>query len=462
MNREHAAAPQPNEPSPAQPDGQPQVPPVAPAAAAVAAPIPAERWVIATEQSALLPLLRRPRGWRRVLVVTLPLIVVGVLAYAAQMTQGLGVTGMSNRTPWSLYIVNFVFFIGASAGGIVVASLAYALGLEHFKPVARLAEVTALTCLTLATIFITLDVGRPDRLWHLLRHGNLSSPLVWDVTSIAIYSLLAFALVYFSVRADVVRLSAMMPHRRRLYRMLALGRTDLSPEAVDRDHRTLHALALLSVPAAIAVHTVTAWILGLVKAQPGWHTAILAPMFIVSAVVSGIALTIAAAVVSRWALGVRIDEDVIRSLARILFFTLPVLGYLFVSEMITAVYPKEPEGVHVFAEMAFGRWGLTFWFTLCGLLGAFVLLAAAKRFSLRTIGLASFAVVLAVLAERWNIVIPTQTATSHLPYGMPGYTPSAVELAITAAAYAGGVLAYLVLTRTLPMVDLSVEREAHR
>lgn len=431
------------------------------AAAAGAAALPAERWVMATDQTALLPLIRPPKGWGWILTLCVPLIAVGVVAYGAQTYEGLGVTGMGNRTPWSFYIVNFVFFIGASAGGIVVASLAYALGFEHFKPVARLAEVTALTCLTLAAVFITLDVGRPERLWHLVRYGNLTSPLLWDVTSITLYGVLAFALVYFSIRSDLVRLTATMPQRRGIYRLLALGRGDLSPEAIAKDKKALHALALLSIPAAIAVHTVTAWILGLVKSQEGWHTAIIAPMFITSAVVSGVALTIAAAVVSRWALGVRIGEDVIRSLARILFFALPVLGYLLVSELITGVYPRKPGALHVFSEMTSGRWGFVFWFALCAFAVAFALLGFAKRLSLRTIGVASFLVVLAVLAERWNIVIPSLTGGKHLPYAMPGYAPSAVELLIAAAAYAGGVLAYLVLTRLLPMVDLSVEREAH-
>jgi molybdopterin-containing oxidoreductase family membrane subunit len=422
----------------------------------------AERWVMAIDQSALLPLIRAPKGWPYLLALTLGLVLLGVVAYAAQLWEGLGLTGMSNRTPWSLYIVNFVFFIGASAGGIVVASLAYALKLEHFKPIARLAEVTALTCLTLATVFISLDVGRPERLWHLLVYGNTTSPLLWDVTSITIYAVLAFALVYFSVRADLVRLMAELPRRRRLYRMLALGRTDVSPESVERDKRALHALALISVPAAVAVHTVTAWILGIVKAQPGWHTAIIAPVFIVSAVVSGIALTIAAAVVSRWALGVRVSEEVIRSLARILFFALPVLGYLLFSELITAVYASEPEGVHVFSEMAFGRYAFVFWFTLLGQLVPFVLLGFARRLSLRSIGLASLLLVFAVLGERWNIVIPSLAGTSRLPYVLPGYTPSLVEITITVAAWAGGVLAYVVLTRTLPMVALGAEHEAHR
>lgn len=463
MSRDQNLSVQQAEPAAAEPERAPQTGVAGSAAdAAGAAPLTSERWVMATDQTAMLPLIRTPKGWRWVLALCLPLVGAGVLAYAAQMIDGLGVTGMSNRTPWSFYIVNFVFFIGASAGGIVVAALAYALKFEHFKPVARLAEITALTCLTLASVFITLDVGRPDRLWHLVRYGNLTSPLVWDVTSITVYGVLAFALVYFSLRSDLVRLTATMPRRRTFYRLLALGRTELTPEAIAKDKKVLHTLALLSVPAAVAVHTVTAWILGLVKAQEGWHTAIIAPMFIVSAVVSGVALTIVAAVVSRWALGVRIGEDVVRSLARILFLALPVLGYLLVSELITGVYPRKPGAIHVFSEMTFGRWGFVFWLALAAFVVAFALLGFARKLSLRTIGFASLLVVLAVLAERWNIVLPSLTGASHLPYAMPGYTPSAVELVIAVAAYAGGVLAYVVLSRVLPMVDLSVEREAHR
>lgn len=463
MKREPGTAPERTGAAASQPDREPKIPLDDPALSATgAAALPAERWVMATDQTALLPLIRAPKGWPYILALTIPLIAAGVYAYATQMAVGLGVTGMSNRTPWSLYIVNFVFFIGASAGGIVVASLVYALKLDQFKPVARLAEVTALTCLTLATIFITLDVGRPERLWHLVRYGNVTSPLVWDIAIISIYGLLAFALVYFSLRADLVRLRAEMPRRRGLYRALALGRTDISPEALERDKARLRILAIISVPAAVAVHTVTAWILGVVKAQPGWHTSVLAPMFIVSAVTSGVALTIVAAVVSRSVLRVRIGEDVIRGLSRILFFAVPVLGYMQLSELVTAVYAREPEGVKVFQEMMFGRYSFLFWFTLLGQVVPFVLLGFANRLKMWAISCASLVVVLAVLAERWNIVLPSLTGTSHLPFAMPGYTPSVAEITMTVAAYAGGVLVYVILSRIVPMLELTVEREARR
>src|SRR3972149_3801833 len=98
-----------------------------------------------------------------------------------QLRIGLGVTGMNAPTYWGAYIVNFVFFVGLSAGGIVVSGLVHAFKMERYRAVARIAEVIAIACILMAGIFISLDIGRPDRLWHLIRYGRWESPLIWDV-----------------------------------------------------------------------------------------------------------------------------------------------------------------------------------------------------------------------------------------------------------------------------------------
>ncbi|HKZ50994.1 MAG TPA: NrfD/PsrC family molybdoenzyme membrane anchor subunit, partial [Dehalococcoidia bacterium] len=311
------------------------------------------------------PLLVTRPGYWLVILGLLSLVVWGLWAVADQWINGLGVTGMNNRAYWGLEIVNFVFFIGLSAGGIIIAALVHAGGMEKFKPVARIAELLAISCLMLALLFILISIGRPDRLFNLFIYGRItSSPLAWDVAIIFAYLALALALGYFGTRADLVRCMQALPGRRSLYKLLALGYTDLSPKALARDRRVLVVLSWIAIPGAIALHSLTAWILGLVKARPFWHTALIAPLFVTSAMVSGLALLIVTVVLARRFFKLDIKDEVIAGMGRLLFFAVPVLGYLLAAELLTVAYPNEPGRLSVYEDMIWGQYASLFWFDL--------------------------------------------------------------------------------------------------
>jgi len=282
-------------------------------------------------------------------------VAVAVAGYALfiwadrQLQTGLGVTGMNQPTYWGAYIVNFVFFVGLSAGGIIVSSLVHALKMERYRTVARIAEVVAIACILMAGLFISLDVGRPDRLWHLVWYGRWQSPLIWDVIIINAYLLMALALGYLSTRADIVKCMRAMPSRAWLYRLLALGYVDDSPEAIRRDQAILRVLAFASIPAAVLLHSITAWIMGLTKATPGWHTALLAPVFVGSALASGLAL---------------VSDDTIAAQGRLILLAIPLLGYFLFSELLTVVYAQEVSPHAFFTELIEGDYAIFFWFDL--------------------------------------------------------------------------------------------------
>jgi molybdopterin-containing oxidoreductase family membrane subunit len=212
---------------------------------------------------------------------------------------------------------------------------------------------------------------------------------------------------------------------------------------------------------AIALHTVTAWILGLVKARPGWYGAIMAPLFIVSATVSGLALLLASVVFCRRAVGLPIGLPVVRRLAQLLTLALPVLGYFLFAELLTVVYAREPAALRVFEEMMFGRYALVFWGNLVlGLCLPIALLAWALlplpprgRTGELRIGVAAVLVVLGVLAERWNIVIPPLVGFAHLPYPRGAYVPTGTEVMLVLGVYAIGGLLFAVCARLLPLVE---------
>lgn len=292
---------------------------------------------------------------------------IGVGAYLVVFDQwvvGLGASAMNNRISWGLEIVNFVFFIGLSAGGIIIAALAHVFGIKEYKPVARVAEVLAIVCLILALFNILISVGRPDRLLNLLLMMQLGSPLVWDVIIIGLYLVMALAMGYLGTRADIVRCMQALPKRRGLYKLLALGQTDLSEKALARDRVILKVLSIIAIPGAVALHSLTAWILGLVKAKPFWNSALMAPLFVASALASGLGLLIATCVLSQRFLRADIQMSTIRSMGRILLFVIPVLGYFLFAELLTVVYPNVPQELGVFHEMFNGRFAPAFWFQL--------------------------------------------------------------------------------------------------
>jgi len=365
--------------------------------------------------------------------------------YSRQFVEGLGVTGLNRPVFWGLYIANFIFCVGLSAGGIAVSALVHLLDKKEMKPVAIMSEILAASFLVLAACFIIMDLGRPLYMFNLFLHPNIESPLLWDVSVISCYLILCLALLYFSARAQLVQRLKDHPSLRPLVELATLGHTSLSPRSIEWDHRCLSVLAIISVPAAVALHSVTAWILGLVKGQPGWNTSILAPLFIASALVSGFALVTLALIVARRLFRFPVAEDVVRMLARYLIVAILVLMYLIFSEFLTVGYSGTGPHLAVFDELLFGRFSRVFWFdAIVGLLIPLLLLGLPKsKRATATIGVASLLVVVGVFAERTYLLLPSLMRPNAFTGKFPSYTPTTLEWSLMAGVYSLGCLLFL-------------------
>ena len=456
---------------------------------------------------------------------------VGLGGYHLVFTQwarGLEVTGLNSSIYWGLYIINFVFLVGVSAGGIIVAALAHILEFKEFKPISRIAELQAIACLVLATLFIFVSIGSPDRFYYLFLYPQPGSPLIWDVAIIGTYLVLAMVMGYLGTRADLVRCMAAFPRRRWLFRLLALGYTDLSPDALARERKLLRALSWVAIPAAVLLHSITAWILGLVKARATWHTSLLGPLFVASAVVSGVALLTIGVVAVRAFWKVEIREEVVRGLGKVLAFSTPLLGYFLFAELLTVTFGGETSALEIFTQMVWGQFAPFFWVNLVvGLLLPLLLLVLPARTSARwalaragaavalaglvlavwpwagadvhllfgellpvwgaisqplwvpgalvvlilvltiivpsasvfvRVGTAAVLIVGGVFLERTNIVVLPQLYRYLVEFYEPGrYVPTWPELAVTLGIYALGALAFLVLAKVFPLVELPDE-----
>ena len=158
---------------------------------------------------------------------------VGVGAFGYQFANGLVVTGMRNIVMWGQYILFFMFFVGLSAGGLIVASAGRLFGVKAFKPITRLAVLEATVAVILAATFILPDLGRPERVLNIPLYFNPTSPMVWDITIVMVYMGLSATYVWLYARADLARRGS----------WLALG-TGTSKRTMAREERakTRHGL----------------------------------------------------------------------------------------------------------------------------------------------------------------------------------------------------------------------------
>ena len=272
----------------------------------------------------------RPRAWTIWIVTLAAGLLVGFGCFVYQWSEGLGVTGLSNTITWGLYIVAFMFLVGISAGGLIVVAGAELVGSHRFEHLNRLAVVCSVAAVATAAGTILPDLGRPERAWKMLVQPHVTSPLVWDMAVLGVY--LAIGLIDLWI----------------------LTRTPVPAKA-------LRVMAIVSLPVAILVHSVTAWIFGLLVARPFWNTPLLAPLFISSALVSGTSLVIGTAYITGHVTTFRVGADVYVGLRRLLLWFVAADVFLLFTEVMTTYVSGEPDHRAQLDILLTGRLAPVFW-----------------------------------------------------------------------------------------------------
>jgi dimethyl sulfoxide reductase membrane subunit len=333
-------------------------------------------------------------GWPWI-VVPAVLAIIGLAVWIYQMTKGLQITNMRDNVIWGLYIISFMFFVGLSAGGLIIASAGRLFHVDRFKPIVRLAVVEAAVTIFTAAILIIPDLGTPSRIFNLLIHAHWMSPMIWDITVIAIYLVLSLLYMWFYMRRDLAEKHSWM----------ALGTRDTSPEARARDNRVTYGLAWVALPAAVLVHSITAWVFGLQISRGFWYSAIMPPLFICSALVSGLSLVIILALITRRYGRVAFDNGLVGYLGGLLAVFIAVEGFLVLSEVLAARYPGVPTDA---ANQLFsGRYAPGFAVeVIVGLVIPFILLAVAPlRRRPALVVVASVLALIGIFVHRANIIV---------------------------------------------------------
>lgn len=355
----------------------------------------------------------RPSAWTMWITTLAVGLLVGFGCFVYQWSQGLGVTGLSNTITWGLYIVAFMFLVGISAGGLIVVAGAELVGSHRFEHLNRLAVVCSVAAVATAAGTILPDLGRPQRAWKMLLQPHITSPLVWDMAVLGVY--LAIGLIDLWI----------------------LTRTPVPPKA-------LRIMAIVSLPVAILVHSVTAWIFGLLVARPFWNTPLLAPLFISSALVSGTALVIGTGYVTERVTSFRVGDDVYAGLRRLLLWFVAADVFLLFTEVMTTYVSGEPDHRTQLDILLTGRLAPVFWSEIgLGVAVPIVLLLSRRGRRPGTIAAAGLLLILGVAAKRVNILFaaefePLVGLAPGIPGGRPGqqfrpdeiYLPSWVEIGV--------------------------------
>ena len=345
-------------------------------------------------------------------------VAVGFFFYLRQLDYGLGITGMSRDVSWGLYIAQFTFLVGVAASAVMLMLPYYLHDYKAFGRITVLGEFLAVSAVVMCILFVFVDLGRPSRVMNVLLHPQPASILFWDMVVLSGY-------LFINIITGWV--------------VLSCTQKEIPPPG------WVKPIIYLSIPWAISIHTVTAFIYAGLPGRSFWLTAIMAPRFLASAFASGPALLILVCLIlKRWG---RFDagEKAIQTLAKIVAYALAVSIFFVLVELFTVFYSQIPEHLHHFQYLFAGldgRHNLVAWmwaFAVLSTAAFVILILPGVR---RKEGWLSLACVL-VFASLWiekglGLVIPGFIPS---PLGaITEYSPTGPEIAITLGVWAAGFL----------------------
>lgn len=269
----------------------------------------------------------RYRAWIGGLLLV---ILVGVFFYVRQFNEGLGITGMSRDVTWGFYIAQFTFLVGVAASAVMLVIPYYLHHYKAFGKITILGEFLAIGAVTMCLLFILADLGQPMRAMNVILHPTPGSILFWDMIVLNGY----------------------------LFLNLLIGWTTLSAEKKGiPSPKWIKPFIYLSVPWAVSIHTVTAFLYAGLPGRGFWLTAVLAPRFLTSAFAAGPALLILLAMLVRKLSKFDPGREQIQTLAKIVAYALPLNLFLLGCEVFTVFYSNIPDHKLHFQYLYFGLHG---------------------------------------------------------------------------------------------------------
>ncbi len=371
-------------------------------------------------------------GWLGLLLV---IIGVGAGAYLMQLDQGLAVTGLNRDVSWGFYIAQFTFLVGVAASAVMMVIPKYLHDFKAFGRMLILGEFLAISAVIMCLLFIVVDLGQPQRLMNVLLYPSPNSILFWDMVVLNNYLLVNIVIGWVTLQAE---------------------RNQVAPP------NWIKPVIYYSIPSAISIHTVTAFLYAGLPGRDFWLTAVMAPSFLASAFAAGpallILLALAVKLFAKWDPG----KESIQALAKIVVYAMSVHLFIVLCKVFTAAYSQIPDKLYHYKFLYFGLEGHTTLATftwvaiIAGLIGVLVLLNPKNRQSENILAFSC----LLILISTWTDKGLGLISAGFIPNPMKQvvlYNPTQPELLITLAIWAKGFLILTILYKVVVGIKREVE-----
>lgn len=360
-------------------------------------------------------------------------ILVGFLSYLRQLQVGLGITGLSRDVTWGLYIAQFTFLVGVAASAVVVVLPYYLHDWKAFGRITVLGEFLSMAAVVMCLLFVLVDMGQPMRVLNVLLYPTLNSIMFWDLLALGGYLVLNALIALVTLRAE---------------------RTAVAPPA------WIWPVIILSMPWAVSIHTVTAFLYSGLPGRSYWLTALLAPRFLASAFASGPALLILLTMVVRRLTRFDPGREAMEKLSLIVTYTMIINVFFALMEAFTVFYSQIPEHMAHYEFLFLGLDGhapLAAWMwasAVLALASLVLLIAPASRKDERTLAAACGMVFLSLWIDKGLGLIVGGFVPTPLGH-VTSYVPTLPEVSITLGIWAVGFLVITVFYK----IALAVREE---
>lgn len=399
------------------------------------------------------------KAWTALLFVV---FLAGVYSYIVQLRKGLIITGMRDFVFWGIYISNFVFFVAISLVGSLITAILYLLKVSWRAPLTRLAEIIAVAAIIFAGLIIIVDMGRPDRMFNMVKYGRIQSPIIWDVMVVTTYMTLSLLLLYFPLLPSIAfcrdHMKGIPNWQKRMYKFLSLGWRN-KPEQYQLVKKAITILSVMIIPVALCIHTVTSWLFASTY-RPGWDSTNFGAYF-----VSGAFLVGSGGVVAGMYLLRRFNNPYHKYLTdnhfdrmgKLLVLLAMIYAYFSINEYLIPAYKMKGEEAHHLKELFTGYYALMFWSVqFFGIILPIIVLLFKKGRRPLPMFIMAILVIVCAWFKRYLIVIPTMSflPVQEIPEAWKHYTPTLQEWIITGGSLAGALLVITFFVRYFPIISV--------
>jgi molybdopterin-containing oxidoreductase family membrane subunit len=389
-------------------------------------------------------------------------VLIFLATWGIQIVSGLGITGLNRSVMWGPYIANLIYFIGIGHAGTFISAALRLMKMDFRRPIARAAEIVTLFGLAIAALFPVIHVGQIWKLFYMIPipnqrelWPNFRSALFWDMAAITTYLI---GSTLFMLVALIPDLAMVRDHatglRRKIYGAISMGWRGTEHQWHNLE-TVSNILSYIIIPVMFSVHTGVSWNLAM-SLQPGWHSSIFGPFFVVGALYSGVAAVIMVMILIRKGMrfGYFIREEHFNAMGLFLIILVGAWIYFYFAEWITHWYGGLPPEVAI-QKMLTGPLAPLFYLMLfCNIVVPLTTLWSRRvRTSMPAMLVICLLIQVGMYIERVLIVAGFLSRT-ELRFNWVNYTPHAPEILITTGALATLGLLYIIFTRVVPIIPL--------